>query len=107
RHRSASRDSTARSAGSRLMLGAIAGDIIGSIYEFHNHRSTEFPLFKKESFFTDDTILTVALADSILSGIPYANKIRTYYQFYPDAGYGGRFRAWVESNSMEPYGSFG
>ncbi len=80
------------------MIGAIAGDIIGSIYEFNNHRSTEFPLFSPESFFTDDTILTVALADSILNKAPYGKKIKEYYGRYPDAGYGSRFKSWAESD---------
>jgi len=50
------------------MLGAVIGDIIGSPYEFDNHRSTEFPLFTKRSFFTDDTVLTIATAVKLLYG---------------------------------------
>ena len=89
------------------MLGAIAGDIIGSPYEFNNHRSEEFPLFIEESTFTDDSVLTVALADSILTGIDYTTKIKEYYLRYPHMSYGGKFRAWAERNESVPYNSFG
>ena len=53
------------------MLGAIAGDIIGSVYEWENHKSKEFDLFSPEAFFTDDSVLTVALAEAILNGDDY------------------------------------
>lgn len=89
------------------MLGAIAGDIIGSVYEFNNIKTADFPLFGKRSRFTDDTVLTVALADSILYGVSYVDKIIEYYHIYPDCGYGGRFIKWAESGSREPYNSFG
>lgn len=61
------------------MIGAIAGDIIGSIYEGGDVRSTDFPLFSPGCTFTDDTVLTVALADSILHGANYADKLKEYY----------------------------
>lgn len=89
------------------MLGAIAGDIIGSIYERRNIKSVEFPLFGSNNRFTDDTVLTVALADSILTGIPYIENLKEYYRMYPHAGYGGRFSAWACSGDTEPYNSFG
>ncbi|KMP11156.1 crystallin [Candidatus Nitromaritima sp. SCGC AAA799-A02] len=89
------------------MLGAIAGDIIGSVYEVENIRTTDFPLFVKESRFTDDTVLTVALADSILHGADYADSLKEYYNFYPQAGYGGSFIGWAASPSREPYNSWG
>ena len=54
------------------MLGAIAGDIIGSVYEWNNIKTTDFPLFSPDCFFTDDTVLTVALAESIMTGANYA-----------------------------------
>ena len=54
------------------MIGAIAGDIIGSVYEWNNIKTKDFPLFAQNAHFTDDTVLTVALAESILSGTPYA-----------------------------------
>ncbi len=89
------------------MLGAISGDIIGSRFEWHNIKTKNFELFSPESRFTDDTVLTVALADSLLSGIPYVEKLKEYFRRYPDAGFGGRFHLWARSDSMEPYFSFG
>lgn len=103
------------------MLGAIAGDVIGSVYEWHNVKTTEFELFSRESRFTDDTVMTVAVADSILnrpiSSNPltesmevkkvYACKFREYGRKYPDAGYGNMFKNWVKSETIGPYGSFG
>ena len=89
------------------MLGAIAGDIIGSVYEFDNIRTVDFPLFVEASQFTDDTVLTVALADSILHGTDYTDKLKEYYSLYPNASYGGRFSAWAASLSRAPYNSFG
>jgi ADP-ribosylglycohydrolase len=89
------------------MLGAIAGDIIGSIYEFHNIRTTEFSLFQPERFFTDDTVLTVALADAILNNKSYADTMRSYYRRYPDAGYGTRFSSWARHENSTAYNSWG
>ena len=89
------------------MLGAIAGDIIGSVYEWRNTRRTDFPLFSKHSHPTDDSVLTVALADSILSGKDYALKLKEYYHHYPHAGYGGLFHRWARSLTLEPYNSWG
>ena len=89
------------------MLGAIAGDIIGSVYEHFNIKSTEFPLFRPESRFTDDTVLTIAIADSILNGEPYAQKLKEYYRHYPRAGYGFHFAQWASSDNAEPYNSWG
>lgn len=67
----------------------------------------DFSLFTNESFFTDDTVLTVALADSILNVIPYQEKLREYYKRYPDAGYGGMFHKWARSKYPKPYNSWG
>ena len=89
------------------MIGAIAGDIVGSIYEFDNHRSKEFELFKSTSTFTDDTVLTVAVADAILEDDSYGNKIWDYANRYPDESYGGRFIKWMNSPNPEPYNSWG
>ena len=66
------------------MLGAIAGDIIGSIYEFDNIKTKDFPLFSDDSEFTDDTILTVAVADTILTGSNYTQQFKQYFQRYPN-----------------------
>ena len=68
------------------MIGAIAGDIIGSVYEWNNIRTKQFDLFAPDCFFTDDTVLTVALAESILTGTDYASLMNAYYRRYPDAG---------------------
>ena len=90
------------------MLGAIAGDMIGSIYEFHNIKSESFELFYKViSKFTDDTVLTCAVADSILSGVPYREKLIEYYHLYPVRGYGPSFKKWAHNRETKPYNSFG
>lgn len=89
------------------MIGAIAGDIIGSVYEWNNIKTTAFPLFSPSCRFTDDTVLTVAIADSILNGEDYAVKLREYFRHYPDAGYGASFRNWAESGRNQPYNSWG
>lgn len=89
------------------MLGAIAGDIIGSVFEFDNIKSVDFDLFSVWSHFTDDTVLTVAVADSILHSRDYSQTIRDYALKHPDAGYGARFRRWMESDSPQPYNSLG
>lgn len=89
------------------MLGAIAGDIIGSVYEGNNIRRTDFPLFKKSSHFTDDTVLTAALFDSINSNVDYRIKLLEYYRLYPNVAYGGMFHKWALSGGKAPYNSFG
>ncbi|MDG5467588.1 ADP-ribosylglycohydrolase family protein [Deltaproteobacteria bacterium IMCC39524] len=89
------------------MLGAIAVDIIGSRFEHPGIKSQEFELFSRQSVFTDDTVHTIALADSLLHRIPYQDKLREYFYYYPNAGYGGRFRRWARSPHPKPYGSYG
>ena len=89
------------------MLGAIAGDIIGSVYEFNNHRNTDFELFIPDSHFTDDTVLTVAVADALIHKKDYGSVFREYGLRYPDAGYGGRFYHWLRDPTMGPYNSMG
>jgi ADP-ribosylglycohydrolase len=89
------------------MLGAIAGDIIGSVYEARPIKTTRFPLFHPRCRFTDDTVLTVALADSILHGNPFVDLLKAYYRAYPNAGYGGSFHEWALSERSEAYGSWG
>ncbi len=84
------------------MLGAIAGDIIGSVYESNNIMTKEFELFDPRCFFTDDTVLTVALADAILNKRDYAALMKSYFRRYPNAGYGGSFRQWVLSSDNRP-----
>ncbi len=89
------------------MLGAIVGDIIGSPYEWRSTKEHNFTLFSKNSTFTDDSVLTIALADSILSKTDYKLKLKEYYSKYPDAGYGGMFSKWARSIDMKPYNSYG
>jgi len=89
------------------MLGAIIGDIVGSIYEFENHRSKIFPLFGQHVDFTDDTVCTVALADALLRNADPAATLRAWCLRYPDRGYGGMFRQWIVDESLGPYNSFG
>ena len=89
------------------MIGAIAGDIIGSVFEHRNIKTTDFELFNPASRYTDDSVLTVAVADSIMHRKDYALTLKEYGQKYPDAGYGGNFFNWLFSESTEPYYSFG
>jgi ADP-ribosylglycohydrolase len=92
------------------MLGAIAGDIIGSVYEGarRNIKTPYFyPLFDPHCRPTDDTVLTVAVADSILYDENLVDKLKEYFNRYPRAGYGGNFTRWALSISRGPYGSYG
>ncbi|MDR1705019.1 MAG: ADP-ribosylglycohydrolase family protein [Clostridiales bacterium] len=97
------------------MLGAIIGDIIGSRFEFDNHRSKDFELFHEECFFTDDSVMTIAVAKAIMESkgdksrlgglcVKYMQEIG---QKYPDCGYGGRFMGWMFSDDPKPYNSYG
>ena len=100
------------------MIGAILGDMIGASYEFdRGNKTKDFPLFVADSQFTDDTVMTIAVADALL-GVPSGvvddiqrenviDSIHHWGQEYPDAGYGVRFSAWLESGAREPYNSFG
>lgn len=89
------------------ILGAIAGDVIGSVYEHKNLKSTHFDLYNSSCIFTDDTILTIAVADTLLHQKDFAKTIWKYGNEYPDYGYGGNFRNWLESEDLLPYGSYG
>ena len=89
------------------MIGAIAGDIIGSVYEFRPIKTKDFPLFSPLCSFTDDTVLTVAVAEAILTGRSYLQSIRDIGRRYPDAGYGGFFHRWLHSEDSRPYNSWG
>ncbi len=89
------------------MLGAIAGDVIGSVYEHHRTKSTAFPLFQANSRFTDDTVLTVAVADAILEQADYAETLKAFGRRYPNAGYGSSFYSWLMAAKSKPYNSWG
>jgi len=93
------------------MLGSLTGDIVGSIYEWDNLKSVEFPLFQEQCHFTDDTVLTVALAEAILTGVRtgegYGGLMKSYYRRYPKAGYGRNFERWAQSATAPPYNSWG
>ena len=89
------------------MMGAIAGDIIGSPYEFSKKVIEDSPLFLFASRFTDDTVMTVAVAECLLENKAYTMPFKWYGRRFPKAGYGGNFARWIVSDDMEPYGSFG
>lgn len=89
------------------MIGAIAGDIIGSPYEWHPIKTKDFPLFSDASKFTDDTVLAIATADAILNRKSYLSAYKEYPKLFPGRGYGDNFIRWVGSRSEEPYNSFG
>ena len=100
------------------MYGAILGDIIGSPYEFdRGNKSKDFPLFSPDSTYTDDSVMTLAVADAFLSIAPdtedaeirrrLIQSMQTYGRKYPYAGYGGMFRRWLKDPNPQPYGSYG
>ena len=99
------------------MYGAILGDMIGAPYEFDRSPKTkEFPLFSRYSHFTDDSVMTVAAADALISTLGKTDEeitsavvasMRKWGKRYPDAGYGFRFYSWLHSETPEPYGSYG
>ena len=87
------------------MLGAIAGDIIGSVYEHQPIKTKDFPLFSEDSTFTDDTVLTIAVADALLNDRDYAKSLRAWGSKYPNAGYGKSFITWLAVDGHPPYNS--
>lgn len=100
------------------MFGAILGDIIGSPYEFDRGRKTkDFTMFEKGAAFTDDTVMTIAVAEALMDVGTDATEemirervtmaMRTWGRRYPDAGYGGNFRHWLHAKDPKPYGSYG
>lgn len=89
------------------MLGAIAGDVIGSVHEGAPPQPVDFPLFSARSRFTDDSVMTIAVAHAIRTGTDYATALRRWGRRYPHAGYGGWFRHWLVDDTAGPYGSFG
>ena len=92
------------------MLGAIIGDVVGSVYEWNNIKTKNFPLFGKDCFFTDDTVMTCAVAEAIMNGghkDDFIDAMKKYGKMYPDAGYGASFSNWIDSDNRESYYSFG
>jgi ADP-ribosylglycohydrolase len=91
------------------MLGAIIGDIAGALFEFSEIGSVpyDFDLFAPNSTFTDDSVLTCAIADAILKNREYADSLREYALKYPNRGYGTNFNRWILSHSTKPLNSFG
>jgi ADP-ribosylglycohydrolase len=89
------------------MLGAIAGDVIGSVFEYAGTKTKDFPLLGAGSSLTDDTVMTIAVAVAIMDGAGFAETLRHYGRRYPLADYGGMFARWLRDPSMGPYGSWG
>ena len=99
------------------MIGAMLGDMIGAPYEFDRGGKTkDFPLFRRDSQFTDDTVMTVAVAEALLDArgqqdsavrAALVRSMQRWGNRYPDAGYGGMFRRWLRERDPQPYGSFG
>lgn len=92
------------------MIGAIIGDIVGSVYEWNNIKTKDFPLFSSRCFFTDDTVMTLAIAEGLMNGgsvNALTRAMKKYGRMYPDAGYGGRFGSWLFSEDIHPYNSWG
>ena len=93
------------------IIGAIAGDIIGSTYEFHPIKTKEFSLFNKKSTFTDDTIMTLAIAKWLLNDKNSKEELVKQLQYfgnkYPNGGYGRMFKNWLHTDDPKPYGSWG
>jgi len=97
------------------MLGAIIGDIVGSVYEFNNIKTKNFPLFSYRSFFTDDTVMTVAIFNALKECKGNYKKLEKnaikqmqhWGKKYPNKSYGARFSEWLTSKKPTPYNSFG
>lgn len=89
------------------MIGAIAGDIVGSVHEWAGTKRTDFPLWAPGCRFTDDTVLSVAVAEHLLTGDDLAGLFHAYVRAYPHAGYGRTFVHWAWDGLREPYGSWG
>jgi len=89
------------------MLGAIVGDIAGSIHEFREPPPEDFAFFARGTNFTDDTVHCVAIAEVLLQGGDYARALRTWSRRYPGAGYGGMFADWMWKDATPAYGSYG
>jgi ADP-ribosylglycohydrolase len=91
----------------QIILGAIAGDVIGSTYEFSNVKSTNFELFTKETYFTDDSVMTIATMEVLLNKADYIETYQKYGRIYSKRGYGGNFKDWIYEDNPQPYNSWG
>lgn len=89
------------------MLGAMIGDIVGSIYEWHNIKTTEFEFFQERCFFTDDTVLTAATAKALMTDGDFTRAYQDFARRYPRRGYGGNFSGWIHRADPQPYNSWG
>ena len=89
------------------MIGAIAGDVIGAVHERSGTKTKDFPLFVEYNRYTDDTVLTCAVAQKLLRGGDYVDLFHEYCLEYPTAGYGGTFIRWAADRKREPYNSWG
>lgn len=89
------------------MLGAITGDIVGSVYEHANIKTKDFPLFSEGCRFTDDTVCTIAIADCLMNDGNFAEYLGNYALRHPSRGYGGMFLQWAKQWERKPYGSYG
>jgi len=89
------------------MLGAVAGDIIGSVYEVNPIKTKQFPLFHPLCRYTDDTVLSLAVAKALMEDRDYARCFRELGRLYPRAGYGAAFFKWLNSSNPRAYGSWG
>jgi ADP-ribosylglycohydrolase len=90
-----------------MILGAISGDVIGSVYEFHNVKSKDFELFCPKTTFTDDSILTVATMDVLVNSGDYTKVYQSYGRRYPNRGWGNKFHYWIYADKPRPYNSWG
>jgi ADP-ribosylglycohydrolase len=89
------------------MIGAIIGDVVGSVYETYSVKTKDFPLFTDRSRFTDDTVLTIATAECVMYGKDFAKNFREYARQYANKPYGASFRQWFLAEDAPPYNSYG
>lgn len=90
-----------------VVWGAVCGDVVGSAYEFEPTKDYDFELLGSESRPTDDSVCTVAVADALMSGVPFEASLMEWCNRYPRAGYGGSFRRWLKGFISGPYNSWG
>jgi ADP-ribosylglycohydrolase len=89
------------------IIGSICGDVIGSVFEWNNVKTTNFTLFNEKCTYTDDTVLTIGVADAILNGKDFSKTIWEYGNKYKGRGYGGYFSQWLKTTNRKPYNSYG